>query len=192
MEEKTNSITASKKEIARDLFQETLISIKDSMIQMLGGRHPDNHEPMTPDMLVMAQERGLSLVINNQLLLITFIRPLIREDDIKVWKAKSEDKQSFEKEDNDYAELRAIEKVLNEARAQVSRAKRTKTLKDDYVWHSAGVNEQKPYLYTTGNFDIAVDLVRETYEEIFGLMINHDIISVKSMQVSKNQLGSMF
>jgi hypothetical protein len=197
MEKEKTNIKTNQREVAKDLFQEMLISHRDCLIQTLTGRHPlDEKIPMTPDQLVLNQERGLGLVLNAQLLLITFARPIIKTNVFKDWKDKYKEEveqnaHPFLEQDNDFNELLAIQRVVDKARGKVTNAKRTKTLADDYIWYHEGGGGNEPYWYTTPNFDRAVKLIQDTYEAIFELLIKH-IIDINTMKDNKNQLGSMF
>ena len=193
MEKEKTNIKPSTKEIARSLFEEMLVIHREALTQALTGRHPKNDIPMNEDQLVKSKEKGLGATLNAQLLLITFARPIININVLKEWegkyKADAERKaHPFDKEDDDYATLIAIQTEVNKARSRVTNATRTKTLKDDYIWYqpATGDDYNSAYWYTTPNYDRCINLIQDTYQAIFELLIKHVI----DLDVIQDQLKS--
>jgi len=138
-------------------------------------------KPSTPNDRTQFRFKGLNQIISSQQCLITNARPIVRANDEIKWRKqnKTDDEKKenpFEKEDNSYNELLAILDFLDGCEQQIIIARRTKRLDDDFVLEKED-HEGEMVLELSQNFFKMLKELEESYEVIYGIMLENKIVS---------------
>jgi len=139
-------------------------------------------KPLTDNERTTLRFKGLKEVISAQQCIISNVaRPVIKINCETKWEKtykeeEEREKNPFNEENNDYNELISILSFLDECEQDLIEAKRTKKFDDDFIWEKtdyAGEN----ILELTPNFFKMMKGLEESFEEIYGLLLKHKIVS---------------
>ena len=169
------------KEIATEIVVEMLMRHRDALIQSRSGKISGIPlEKIRYNQRKLNQVRGLSLMISAQKDMITYSRAIIYNNSNYKWKKKyntDEDrlKFPFEKEINDYNDLKNWLKFLEECEQSIINADKTKTLDDDFMIEKT--TNQGIVRELTHNFYEMLSDLETSYERINLLMLTNKVIS---------------
>ena len=144
---------------------------------------PENPEeyPKNPNERINQMYKGLQLDISSQQTIIIDSDHVVWKNCMRDWRKRNNTDDSkknnpFEEEDNDFNELRAIADFLDGCEQKIIIAKQTKTLDDDFVLEKQD-NVGELILELSKNFFKMRKELRDTYREIYGILIDHEIVS---------------
>jgi hypothetical protein len=149
---------------------------------------PSNAEdrPLNHNQKLDNQYEGLKTTIScQQHLLSGNCLSVIRTNCKNKWKKKfktEEDRNEnpFEEEDNDFNELEAIYKVLNEIDKKILTSEKTPSYDDDFIWRNKTNNDGNNVFELSPNFKLAQDEIRDTFGAIYDIFIENDIVTNKN------------
>lgn len=168
------------KEISKEITLEILIRHRDALKQARTGELPGTElNKIKDNERKINQVRALNLIIAAQKEMITISRPVIFFRSTQKWKKEvkeeERDKKPFEKQDNDYNNLKSWLAFLNECENAILLAEKTKSKEDDFMIvkqkQEGEINE-----LTLNFFDMLEDL-ESSYEQIYLLMLTNKIVS---------------
>ncbi len=124
--------------------------------------------------------KALHLIISDQKDMIQIARPTVRWNTLKAWEKKYKNKEDseiipFEEVDNDYNKLMKLRKLLSFFDSKIIEADKTKSKEDDFLTQTEDNEDIKIDL--TSNFNEMFTELEDTYEEIYIIMIKHEIVS---------------
>jgi len=179
-----SNIINPQKQISEGIVFDLLLKHKNAMYKSYFGQNIGEIEEISDNKRVENQTTSLREIISSQILIIDLAaRPTIerncRVSYNKKYKTDEErEKNPFEKEENDFKVLMKWRNFLNECIHVLRDADATVTPDDDFKRtkaNSQGEDEQ----YLTNNFYDMRDDLASTYQEIYGLLIDHEIVSRK-------------
>lgn len=181
------SIINPQRQISEGIVFDLLLKHKNAMYKSYFGQNIGEDEEISDNKRVENQTTSLREMISSQILIIDLAaRPTIERDCRvsynKKYKTDDERKENpFEKEENDFKKLMKWRDFLSDCLQALRDADATPSLEDDFKrikTNSEGEEEQ----YLTNNFYEMRDDLAYTYQEIYGLLIDHEIVARKGQE----------
>lgn len=178
------SIINPQKQISEGIVFDLLLKHKNAMYKSYFGQDIGEIEDISDNKRIENQAISLREMISSQILIVDLAaRPTIERDCRvsynKKYKTNDERKENpFKKEENDFKELMKWRDFLGDCLQSLRDADATPSPDDDFKrnkTNSDGEEEQ----YLTNNFYEMRDDLASTYQEIYGLLIDHEIVSKK-------------
>jgi len=140
-----------------------------------------SEKPLSFNDRISLRFKGLNEIISAQQCIITNTKAIVRVNDLADWSKKyKEDEEKvehkFDEEENDYNELSAILIFLDECEQKIIYARKTKTLKDDFVWEKDNGDGEIIFELTPHFFNMMKEL-EDSYEAIYCILIRNKIVS---------------
>lgn len=140
-----------------------------------------SEKPLNFNQRIQLRFKGLNEIISSQQGLVTIARPIVKFSSEQGWNKKyktDEEKKEnlFEEMDNEYNELRAILRFLNDCEKEIITARKTKKFDDDFVWEKQD-NMGEIVLELSPNFFKMLKELEDSYEAIYDIMLKNKIVS---------------
>lgn len=181
------NIINPQRQISEGIVFDLLLKHKNAMYKSYFGQNIGEEEDINDNQRIENQAASLREMISSQILIIDLAaRPTIerncRVSYNKKYKTDEEKKDNpFEKQENDFKELMRWRDFLSDCIQALIDADLTPSHDDDFKRikiNSEGEEEK----YLTNNFYDMRDDLASSYQEIYGLLIDHEIVAKKGQE----------
>lgn len=182
-----SNIINPQKQISEGVVFDLILKHKNAMYKSYFGQNIGDDEDISDNQRIENQVTSLREMISSQILIIDLAARATIQRNCKVsynkkYKTDEERKENlFENEENDFKELIKWRDFLSNCLQDLRTADATKSVDDDFK--KTKINSQgEEEKFLTNNFYEMRDDLAATYEEIYGLLIDHEIVARKGQE----------